>query len=229
MPNRGGVLVSLASAGALVLVYVVRRSRRRPRLILGSSSIFRKAVLREAGYEFEVMKPDIDEKALGNREPGADAEALTLLIATAKASALARQAQALETPALVVCSDQVVVCDGRIREKPTTESEAREFLSSYSAGLPAETVTSVVVFDSRRPGAFQASGVHRARIWMRPIPEHVIDAVVAEGMVFKCAGGLMIENAHLLPYRDRVEGSEDSIRGMPVALMESLIRAVQST
>ena len=76
------------------------------------------------------------------------------------------------------------------------------------------------------PDALRAAGVHRARVWMGAIPHATIEAVVAEGACFRSAGGLQIEHPLLAPYRGRIEGTEDSIRGRPLALMERLIRAV---
>ena len=118
------------------------------------------------------------------------------------------------------------MCEGRIREKPADASEARAFLASYAAGAPAETVRAVVVFDARAPDELRAAGVHRSRLWMTPIPAATIEQYVAEGACFKSAGALQVEHPLLAPYRGRVEGTDDSIRGLPLALMERLIRAV---
>ncbi len=53
-------------------------------IVLGSSSKWRKEVLRSMGYTFTTMSPDIDEKAIRDADP----HILTLKIARAKAEAL---------------------------------------------------------------------------------------------------------------------------------------------
>ena len=40
----------------------------------------------------------------------------------------------LPKDSIILTFDQVVVCDGELREKPIDESEARKFLKSYSEG-----------------------------------------------------------------------------------------------
>ena len=57
------------------------------KIILGSSSRWRKQILEQAGYTFKVMSPDIDEKAIRH----ADSEQLALAIANAKADKLLEQ------------------------------------------------------------------------------------------------------------------------------------------
>ena len=47
------------------------------------------------------------------------------------------------------------------------------------------------------------------------IPEEVIQQMVEEGTVMKCAGGLMIENPLLEPFITRFDGAKDAIMGLP--------------
>ncbi|CAI0436175.1 unnamed protein product [Linum tenue] len=114
-------------------------------VILGSASIARKTILAEMGYQFTVMTADIDEKAIRKEKP----EELVMALAEAKAEAILERlpigdyAQRAE-PTLLITTDQVVVYDGAIREKPSNEEEARQFMKDYSGGHAA-TVGSVVV------------------------------------------------------------------------------------
>lgn len=57
-------------------------SKRNMRLILGSASRTRQAILKEMGYRFEVQTADIDEKAIRK----SDAQELVMALAHAKAS-----------------------------------------------------------------------------------------------------------------------------------------------
>lgn len=47
------------------------------------------------------------------------------------------------------------------------------------------------------------------------IPEEVIQQMVEEGTVMKCAGALMIENPLLEPFITRFDGAKDAIMGLP--------------
>ena len=111
-----------------------------PRFILGSGSQSRRALLEASGARFDVIAPNIDEKSLGDRELDAPGD-LVQCLALAKADALL--AKLTDPPivegkgervagTVVLTADQVVTYDGRVREKPTSEAEARAFIESYS-------------------------------------------------------------------------------------------------
>lgn len=134
------------------------------KIILGSQSRGRKSVLEKMGISCEVMFADIDEKAIRHDDPAE----LTLMLARAKAATLLPR---ITEPVLLICSDQVVVFDGAIREKPANKEEAFAFLRSYS-GRWAETITAVVVTNTA--SSRSAEGVDVARIWFRVIPEEII-------------------------------------------------------
>jgi septum formation protein len=171
------------------------------------------------GYEFAVMPAHIDEHAIRADDPGA----LTLALAHAKADALLPQ---IHEPALLITSDQVVAWRGTIREKPQSAEEARAFLRGYAEG-PAETVTAVVV--THTTTGVRQQGIDRATVWFRRIPEEVIDQVIARGEVFAHAGGFSITDPLLEAYIERVDGTVESVIGLPTALTRQLLRAAKAS
>jgi predicted house-cleaning NTP pyrophosphatase (Maf/HAM1 superfamily) len=58
--------------------------------------------------------------------------------------------------ALVITSDQVIVYEGQVREKPEDESQCREFLRSY-ASHPAEAIVGVAVTNTKTGSTFFSS------------------------------------------------------------------------
>ncbi|KAI8922886.1 inosine triphosphate pyrophosphatase-like protein [Entophlyctis helioformis] len=207
-------------------------------IVLGSSSKFRAQILRDAGLAFTTLSPDIDEKAIGgeHRQPsapgasGPDPSALTLEIANAKADALVRQAKAGssgtgtnsdESGVLLIACDEVVAYRGQVREKPESEDECRAFLKSYAA-YPVETYSALVVVNTHTGKRVQ--GVDVARQYMTEIPDDVVDAVLAKGDIMWCAGGVMVDEPLLFPYLGERQGDLDSIIGMPLRLLDRLLR-----
>jgi MAF protein len=184
-------------------------------IILGSQSHGRRELLSAMGYAFAVMPAHIDERAIRSEDPGA----LTLALAHAKADALLPH---IHEPALLITSDQVVVWQGKIHEKPAHAEEARAFLRGYAEG-PAETVTAVVVTNTAT--GVRQQGVDRAMVWFRRIPEEVIDQVIAREEVFAHAGGFSITDPLLEAYIERVDGTAESVIGLPAALTRQLLRA----
>ncbi len=189
------------------------------KIILGSQSKSRRGVLEKMGLRFEVMVPDVDEKSIRHEDP----EKLTLALANAKADALLGK---IKEPAILITSDQVVVCGGKIREKPENEDEAREFLRDY-AEHPAETIAAVVAVNTET--GERREGLDRAAVKFGRIPESVIEKLIAAGEVFSQAGGFCVEDPAFSDYIERTEGDVDSIMGMPKALTERLIKEVENT
>lgn len=148
---------------------------------------------------------------------------LPLLIAKAKAEALLIRLRALNTneSSLILTSDQIVLFDGKVREKPVDVAEATFFLSSYSDTCVA-TVSAVVITEF--PSGVQTSGVDVAKVHWKSISDEVVAKVVAKGEIFSSAGGFRIEDEDLNPLVARIEGSVDSVMGLPVDLTAALLQ-----
>jgi septum formation protein len=188
------------------------------KMILGSGSKWRKLILEKAGYTFDVMTADIDEKEIRS----SDYEELPLIIGKAKAEALLPQ---IGEPAILITSDQVVVCEGELWEKPKDEAEARKFFEIYSEGKPAQTNTSVVVINTEN--GKRAEGVDFAKTFFKEIPNEVIDKFIETGNAYACAGGFTVDDPLLIPYIDRIEGDRDSVEGLPMRMVEKLLNEVK--
>src|ERR1700722_1942265 len=115
----------------------------KPRLILASSSRYRRELLERLRVPFDVITPDIDETPLDGETP--EATAVRLSIAKARAAA-ARVTHA--SGALVIGSDQVATCDGRQIGKPGTHDNARTQLRSMR-GKNVDFHSALCLFDSR--------------------------------------------------------------------------------
>ncbi|RDX70858.1 Maf-like protein [Mucuna pruriens] len=192
------------------------------KIILGSSSKARRQILAEMGYEFTIMTADIDEKGIRREKP----EDLVMVLAEAKADAIVQRLPTggpLEEDAsttLLITADTVVVYRGIIREKPTSEKEAREFIKGYS-GSHAAVVGSVVV--TNLSTGKRCGGWDSAEVYFLEIPDEVIDSLIEEGITFNVAGGLMLEHPLTLPFVDAVIGSTDTVMGLSKALTEKLL------
>ena len=121
---------------------------------------------------------------------------------------------------LLITCDQVVVHRGIIREKPTSASEAREFIRGYGLDPPS-TVGSTMVTDLS--SGKSASAVDVNTVVFDEIPDDVVNAIVDEGKCMFCAGGLMVEHPLLQPYLKRIEGSMDGVMGLDAQTVERLL------
>ncbi|XP_010552473.1 PREDICTED: maf-like protein DDB_G0281937 isoform X5 [Tarenaya hassleriana] len=192
------------------------------KLILGSSSIARRKILADMGYEFTLVSADIDEKSIRKEKP----EELVMALAEAKADAIVSklritQVQQEAQPTVLIAADTVVVYEDAVREKPSHVEEAREYIRGYSKGHAA-TVSSVLVTNLKT--GFRKGDVDRVEIYFHEIPEEVIEKLIEEGMVLKVAGALIIEHPLVLPYVKEVVGTTDSVMGLPKTLTEKLLK-----
>jgi septum formation protein len=146
--------------------------------VLGSGSFTRKLILKNAGYTFSVIKADIDERALGNRDDASRASDLVLLLANAKADAILPKISGTFLSEVLLTADQVVVYDNRILEKPSSREEARSFIEGHCR-KPCSTVGSIVLTDIR--SGRRVSGVDTATVFFDPIPSSIIDELLDEG------------------------------------------------
>ncbi|CAH8390774.1 unnamed protein product [Eruca vesicaria subsp. sativa] len=200
-------------------------SRPHFKLVLGSSSIARRSVLTDMGYQFTLMSADIDEKSIRKEKP----EDLVLALAEAKAEAIMQRIPDDDDDikeALLVTCDQVVVYENTIREKPSSVEEAREYIRGYSKGHTA-TVSSVVVTNLKT--GFRKGGVDRVEIYFNEISEEIIEKLIEEGMVLKVAGALLIEHPLISPCVKEVVGTTDSVMGLPKELTEKLLKEASSS
>ena len=83
-------------------------------LILGSSSPYRAQALRSLGLVFTQISPNVDETPRSNESP----EALAARLAETKAVGIAQQ----HAGAIVIGSDQVGFCSGRLLSKPGSKA-----------------------------------------------------------------------------------------------------------
>lgn len=198
-------------------------SFKSTQLILGSSSIYRRQVFADMGYDFRVMTADIDEKAIRKESP----EDLVIAIAVAKADAIVSKLQTRDNqvqdaePTLLVAADTVVVYEGTVREKPSSKEEARKFMKDYSGGS-AQVVSSVVVTNLKT--GFRKGEWDRVEISFHEIPDDIIDKLIEEGIVSNVAGGLITEHPLISPYVRKLVGAVDSLMGLPMAITEKLIK-----
>ncbi|KAM3408846.1 hypothetical protein ACQJBY_001725 [Aegilops geniculata] len=192
------------------------------KLILGSSSVARKNILNEMGFEFQVMTADIDERSIRRKDP----DELVMLLAEAKADAIMSRMNISDyqkegdQPTLLITSDIVVVHEGIIREKPSSKEEARQFLKGYSGGH-VSTVGGVVV--TNLTTGKKLGSLDKAEVYFHDIPDEIIENLIDEGVVFRVAGGLLLEHPLVLPFVEAVVGSSDSVMGLSKDLANKLI------
>lgn len=176
-------------------------------LILASGSTIRRQMLEDAGVEFEVVRPDVDEIALKGGET--DGETVALELAKAKAIAVS-SGRPGDT---VIGGDSVIRVEDRLFDKPRSRDEAAEHLRLFS-GKPMQLFSAVAL---ARDGAVDWSDIGRAELHVRDLSEDFIQAYLdAEWPgVGNCVGVFRIEGRGIQLF-DRMVGGHFTIMGMPL-------------
>lgn len=186
-----------------------------PRLVLASSSRYRKALLDRLGLAYVSVSPDIDESALAGEIPAATAQRLALSKA---------QRVAVDFPgALIIGSDQVAVLEGRALGKPGSHDAATAQLQAMSG---RETVfhTALVLLDAA--SGRSDSAVVPTTVRMRTLSAGQIERYLRRDEPYDCAGSAKIEALGISLVESVDSSDPTALIGLPlIALTGMLLRA----
>lgn len=183
------------------------------RLILGSSSPFRKSLLEKLAIDFDCISPELDESPL----PGESVTALVERLAIDKAKAAAVLAT---SPALVIGSDQLCVIDGEICGKPLNRANAIAQLSR-AAGKTVTFYTGLALYNSQT-GRCQ-SLVEPFEVQFRSLTLGQIESYVDKEEPFWCAGSFKCEGLGIALF-ERLSGRDpNSLIGLPLIALTAML------
>src|SRR5712692_4834474 len=175
------------------------------KLILASSSPYRKALLQKLGLLFETIAPAVDEAPFPNELP----ETLVKRLAIAKARAVAEN----QTNALIIGADQVAVYAGKIIGKPGTHEKAVQQLRAVS-GSAIILYTGLALINSNT-GRIQIEVVP-FRVVFRQLTDTQIENYLRKEQPYDCAGSVKSEGLGIA-LLERMEGEDpNTLIGLPL-------------
>jgi len=185
------------------------------RLVLASTSRYRKELLVRLALEFEVAAPHVDERALGGEAPAATA----LRLATLKAQAV----RGAHRDALIIGCDQVATIGARALDKPGDHARAAQQLRALS-GKSADFHTALALLDAAS-GRLQTQVVP-CRVQFRDLDDARIERYLRREQPYDCAGRAKAEGLGIALIA-RIETEDPtSLIGLPlIALTGMLERA----
>ncbi|HBZ08006.1 Maf-like protein [Massilia haematophila] len=188
-----------------------------PRLILASSSAYRRDLLSRLHLHFEAIAPHVDETPL----PGEAPEATALRLARAKAQAVS----ALQPGALVIGSDQVATLDGEQIGKPGNHANALAQLQKMR-GREVVFHTALCLWDGRVADPSLAAQVENVRVFVRfrDLPDAELDAYLRIEQPYDCAGSAKNEGLGIA-LLDRIESTDPTaLTGLPLIALTGMLR-----
>lgn len=172
-------------------------------------------MLERLGLPFTTRTPAIDEDPRSGEPP----EDLVRRLAREKADDVARQFP----DAVVIGSDQVALCDGRILGKPGTPDRARDQLRAFS-GQTVSFLSALAVRCGADDFLVERTVVTEARF--RHLTEDEIRRYVERDRPVDCAGGFKSEETGISLLEALISDDPTAIIGLPlIALSDALRRA----
>jgi len=182
-----------------------------PRLILASTSRYRRELLSRLGLPFEVQSPGVPENPLAGEAPAAMAAHLALA-----------KARSVATPgSLVIGSDQVASLDGELLRKPGTADVAvAQLLACQGRTVLFHTAAAVVATDS----GVTAEHVDVTEVRFRRLDAATLAEYVRREQPLDCAGSFKSEGLGVALFEQISSRDPTALIGLPLIWLAGALR-----
>lgn len=182
------------------------------KLVLGSSSVFRKQLLEKLQIEFDICSPDIDETPFENETPKELVKRLTL----AKAKEVAKQ----YPDSLIISSDQVAVHQQQILGKPIVHDAAIKQLSAFSGDM-VTFITGLCLYNS-------STGQHQYHqditlVTFKNLNQQQINGYLVKDQPYQCAGSFKSEGLGAALFESLETKDPNALIGLPIISLVKML------
>ncbi len=181
-------------------------------IILASASPRRRQLLSDAGYEFTVVLPEVDESAFAVEKAGPVEYAKRLALAKAKSIA------PKYPDSFVIGADTIVDFRGRIIGKAADAKEAEQITRKLFSE-PHKVITGVAIVrlsDGTELVRSDSTTVYPRKMTAEQIADHI------KGGSWRDKAGAYAIQETGDEFVEKIEGSLTNVMGLPMELMESI-------
>lgn len=182
------------------------------KIVLASSSKYRRALMNQLGLRYDSVSPDIDESPLPNESPAA----LVHRLAYEKAARVVQH----HPDAIVIASDQVACIENTILTKPGNRENAFAQLSQCS-GQTVTFYTSLCVLDPTQN--FEKTIVEPFIVGFRTLSEAQINGYIDREQPFDCAGSFKSEGLGIALFKFLNGRDTNALVGLPLIELTSIL------
>ncbi|MDW5417009.1 Maf family nucleotide pyrophosphatase [Iodobacter sp. CM08] len=184
-----------------------------PRLVLASTSPYRKELLERLGISFETAAPDLDE----SRKEGETAGETSLRLAIAKAKVLAD----LYPNSLIIGSDQVALLGDEQLGKPGTHDRAVHQLQKMR-GHTLAFHTALCLYNTAT--GTEQHAVDITRVTMRDYSDAEIETYLQREKPYNCAGSAKTEGLGIVMIAAIAGTDPAAIIGLPLIELITMLK-----
>lgn len=189
------------------------------RIILASSSAYRKELLNKTGLDFECLSPNVDESGLTRQllKTGATPEHVAAQLSRAKALAV-RSTQS-DMDALIISGDQFVSFQGKIIGKPHQHTTALQQLQELNGQLHT-LITCVTLMEADKTTDY----THTTRLQMKNLTLAEIQGYLESEKPYDCAGSYKIESKGIALFSHIDCDDFTAIQGIPMIWLTNQLK-----
>ena len=181
-----------------------------PRLILGSTSAYRKALLDQLGIKFCQQAPTTDETPAKSET----ACHLAARLAAEKARSVGDR-QPVGDDWIVIASDQVCHLEGQIYGKPGNFDLAMRQLQQFSGQWVTFSTALTLLSSEGR----QSSGIEDYEILFKQLSNRQIESYLHQDQPWDCAGSIKVEKAGITLLNGTKGRDINTLYGLPLMLL----------
>lgn len=185
----------------------------RPKLILGSTSRYRRELLQRLRLPFDVVSPQVDETPRDGETPAE----LAMRLAAAKAAAVA----ALHPQAVVIGSDQVAELDGTPIGKPGTHERA---VAQLRAMRGRSVVFHTAVAVQHSASGYAGAALAPVKVRFRDLGDAEIEHYLRTEQPYDCAGSAKCETLGIALLAAIESDDPTALVGLPLIRTCALLR-----
>ena len=176
-----------------------------PKIILASSSSYRRGLLDGFLDNYEAITPDIDE----SNDQGLEPAELATYLARKKAEAIAVNAR----QTLIIGADQLAIRDDHVLGKPGDHQKAVEQLLAAS-GKAVTFLTAVCILDPVSRSRYEHTDVTTVRF--RQFDLRLVEAYLRHDEPYDCAGSFKLEGAGFVLFESVQTDDPTALIGLPM-------------
>lgn len=184
----------------------------KSKILLASSSPYRRQLLQKLGLIFTWASPDIDE----SHQPDETPTQLVRRLAESKA----RQLASAHPHHLIIGSDQVATIDGQIIGKPHTHANALAQLSSFCA-REVTFMTGLCLLNTATNRS--QTSVETCKVKFRKLSNEQIENYLQREQPYDCAGSFKSEGLGICLF-EQLEGNDpNTLIGLPLIALTRML------
>lgn len=183
------------------------------KLILASQSPRRQEILKEAGFDFEIMPADLDEEKYENLTP----HEMVKILSKLKAEKIAKS----NPNAVVIGADTTINLKGKIISKPKDLNDAKRMLNELSS-TTHEVITAYTTIENE----IEETETESTFVTFRKLTEKQIQNYIDSIDVLGFAGAYGIQDGADI-FVEKFEGDYLNIVGLPTSAINKLKKILE--